>query len=100
MASFESNEKTVKEKTVKEKTFLSWNVCDSIGYKTEGEMVNYVWCKVCAENKEAFKSHPNIRGATKTSSINAFTDGTNVVTKFQVSFSVIQFKLRLISFFK
>ena len=27
--------------------------------------VNFIWCKVCARNKEGIKKHPNLRGNTK-----------------------------------
>ena len=73
-----------KGNSVKIKTFFDWNVSNTIGYKDDGVRVNFVWCKVCAGNKEALKTHPNLRGAIKTGSINAFTNGTNVVTKYQV----------------
>ena len=59
-----------------------------IGYKVEKvngrELVNFVWCKVCARNKDALLTHPNCKGTVK-KSVNAYVDGTNYVTKHNVT---------------
>ena len=44
-------------------TFKEWEKDGVIGYKTVNidhqEFVNFVWCKVCARNKDALLQHPN-----------------------------------------
>ena len=58
-----------------------------IEYKLDIEnegMVKFIWCKVCAAQKEGLKNNPKIRGQVLTSA-KAFIDGTNSVTKYQVS---------------
>ena len=44
-------------------TFKEWGKDGVIGYKTVNidhrEFVNFVWCKVCARNKDALLQHPN-----------------------------------------
>ena len=42
-----------------------------------------IWCKLCAKYKQQLLDHPGIRGAAKKSA-KAFTDGTNMVTTYQV----------------
>ena len=43
--------------------FKKWGKDGVIGYKTVNidhrEFVNFVWCKVCARNKDALLQHPN-----------------------------------------
>ena len=84
---FKMSEKT-KGHQVKLFTFQQWGVSDVIGYKTLENcgqiMVNFIWWKVCAEHKDMLSAHPKIRGQVKASS-KAFTEGTSVVTKHQVS---------------
>ena len=67
-------------------TFLQWGKEDIIGYGTfeqQGlQYVNKIWCKICARNKDIIL--PKLKGATKKPA-EAFTDGTNVVTKHNVS---------------
>ena len=68
-------------------TFLSWGKQSVIGYKTKDEnsktYVVFIWCKCCARNKDAILS--NLKGSVRTSAL-AFIEGTNAVTKYQVSF--------------
>ena len=68
-------------------TFLSWGKQSVIGYKTKDEnsktYVVFIWCKCCVRNKDAILS--NLKGSVCTSAL-AFIEGTNVVTKYQVSF--------------
>ena len=67
-------------------TFLSWGKEEIIGYGTfeqQGEQsVNKIWCKICARYKDIML--PKLKGAAKKSA-ETFTDGTNVVTKHNVS---------------
>ena len=73
--------------TKKLKTFLSWGKENIIGYEVktiEGdEHVVKVWCKLCAKHKQSILTDPSIKGSIK-KSMEAFTQGTNVVTKSQV----------------
>ena len=68
-------------------TFLSWGKESIIGYNTEKKndktIVTEVWCKLCAKFKNQIQRDPSIKGAVK-SSVKAFTEGTNIVTKHQV----------------
>lgn len=68
-------------------TFLSWGKQAVLGYSTNElngkQYVNKVWCKVCAKNKDTL--NVRLKGAAKKSA-DAFTNGTNVVTKFNVSY--------------
>lgn len=52
-------------------TFKKWGKDNVIGYKVEKvngrELVNFVWCKVCARNKDALLTHPNCKGTVKKS---------------------------------
>ena len=68
-------------------TFKKWGKDGVIGYKTVSidnrEFVNFVWCKVCARNKDALLHHPNCKGPVK-KAIQAYVDGTNFVTKHNV----------------
>ena len=63
-------------------TFLSWNKENIIGYNVEvinsKSLVNKIWCKLCAKYKQQI-----LKGAM-IASLKAFTEGTNVVTKYQV----------------
>ena len=67
--------------------FLSRGKQSVIGYKTKDEnsktYVLFIWCKCCVRNKDAILS--NLKGSVCTSAL-AFIEGTNVVTKYQVSF--------------
>ena len=53
-----------------------------IGYGHE--FVNFVCCKVCAQNKDALLTHPNCKGTMK-KSVNVYVDGTNYITKHNVT---------------
>ena len=59
-----------KGNSVKLRTFKDWGVESVIGYKTEAkdgdEMVNFIWCKICAGNKGGLKNNPKIRGQVLT----------------------------------
>ena len=72
------------------KTFLSYNVGDFIGYRTfekDGcKFVNKVWCKVCAKYKAEIETAATVKGNAK-KLVQAFINGTNLVTKFQVRVS-------------
>ena len=71
-------------------TFLGWGKNGIIGYKSEKDtatlkiFVNFIWCKVCARNKDRIANSPSLKGNVKASAL-AFVNGTNVVTKYQVS---------------
>ena len=69
-------------------TFLSWQKEDVIGYNVETvnskQYVTKAWCKLCAKNKGEIVKDPMLKGVA-VNSIKAFTEGTSVVTKFQVS---------------
>ena len=69
------------------KTFLSYNVEDFIGYrifeKDGCKFVIKVWCKVCAKYKAEIETAATVKGNAKKSA-QAFINGTNLVTKFQV----------------
>ena len=66
--------------------FKSWNL-EEFGFKILEEnwisYVNYVWCKICAKNKECIKQDPSVKGASKNVA-DVFIDGTNYVTKHMV----------------
>ncbi len=89
LKSFQASLKMANSKgnRVELRTFLNYGKSEIIGYKTEDsegrKYVNFIWCKVCARNKDGILSHPTLRGNTKTSAL-AFINGTNVVTKHQV----------------
>ena len=79
-----------KGKAVKFSTFKSWGIPDDvIGFKTiveEGAtLVNFVWCKICSKYKGCILRHPAVKGATKVAA-ETYINGTNVVTKFAVSY--------------
>lgn len=67
-------------------TFTSWGREDTLGYHTKPEgnktLVNYIWCKLCAKHKD--KITHRLKGAA-INAAKAFTEGTNVVTKYNVS---------------
>ena len=63
-------------------SFLTWKMEAVSGHKIlslqNGKiMVNHIWCKVCATYKNLLKGNT-------TPSAQAFTQGTNMVTKHQV----------------
>ena len=64
---------------VKLQTFKSWNF-EEFGFKILKEngilYVNYVWCKICAKNKECIKQDPSVKSASKNVA-DVFIDGTN-----------------------
>ena len=78
---------TSKGNRVELQTFMNYGKSDVIGYKTEEsdgkKYVNFIWCTVCARNKDGILNHPTLRGNTKASAA-AFINGINVVTKYQV----------------
>ena len=61
-------------------TFLKYGKADVIGYKTENyngkTYVNFIWCKICARNKNEILGSSTLRGPTKKSAM-SFIDGTN-----------------------
>ena len=67
-------------------TFISRNF-EEFGFKILEEngisYVNYVWCKICAKNKECIKQDLSVKGASKNVA-DIFIDGTNYVTKHTV----------------
>ncbi len=69
-------------------TFKKWGKDGVIGFKTIEEnsrrYVNFVWCKVCARNKDSLIAHPNCKGSIK-KAVKAYIDGTNYVTKHNVT---------------
>ena len=71
-------------------TFLSWGKEEIIGYGTfeqyGKQYVNKIWCKICARHKDIIL--PKLKGAAKKSA-EAFTDGTNAVTKHNVSWNFL-----------
>ena len=71
---------------VKLQTFKSWNF-EEFRFKILKEngisYVNYVWCKICAKNKECIKQDPSVKGASKNVA-DVFMDGANYVTKHTV----------------
>ena len=71
---------------VKLQMLKSWNF-EEFGFKILQENgilnVNYVWCKICAKNKECIKQDPSVKGASKNVA-DIFIDGTNYVTKHMV----------------
>ena len=76
---------TIKGNSVKIQTFNDWAVSNVIGHKTDTDgNVNFIWCKVCAGNKDSIQTDPRVRGKAKESSIKAFIEGTACVTKYQV----------------
>lgn len=72
---------------VKLQTFKSWNFAE-IGYKVIEESdvsyVNFVWCKLCAKNKDCVSQGPSVKGASRNVA-DVFIEGTNFVTKHTVS---------------
>ena len=80
-------DKTTKGNTVALQTFLSYEIASDIGYKTfekdGAQHVNFIWCKVCAKYKNEIQNTSKLRGQAKTS-VKAFINGTNAVTKYQV----------------
>ena len=70
---------------VKLQEFKSWNF-EEFGFKILKEngisYVNYVWCKICAKNKECINKFPLSKAHLKM--LRNFTDGTNYVTKYMV----------------
>ena len=70
-------------------TFLSWGKQEIIGYGTfeqhRKQYDNKIWCKICARHKDIL---PKLKGAAKKSA-EAFTDGTTVVTKHNVSWNFL-----------
>ena len=68
------------------KTFESWGKSDIFGRTVtiiEGrEMVNLMWCKLCAKYKKEISQH--LKGVALTSAL-AMANGTNYVAKYSVS---------------
>ena len=71
---------------VKLQTFQSWNF-EEFGFKILEEKgisyANYVWCEICAKNKECIKQDPSVKDASKNVA-DVFIDRTNYVTKHMV----------------
>ena len=76
------------------RTFDSWGKSDIFGRKTSvidgKEMVNFMWCKICAKYKTEISQH--LKGVALTSAL-AMADGTNYVAKHSVSliYFILQF---------
>ena len=70
-------------------TFLKWEKSDIIGYTVETLNSKDYVTKWCAKYKDEVIKHPNIKGAA-IASVKAFVEGTENVTKFQVSKTYIQ----------
>ena len=68
-------------------TFKSWGKEGVIGYKTceinHKQVVNFVWCLVCAQNKDAVLVHPSCRGPAKKAML-SYIEGTSFVSKHTV----------------
>ena len=81
-----SKTKTNKGVTLELGAFLSWRKEEIIGYGTfeqQGKQyVNKIWCKICARHKDIIL--PKLKGAAKKTA-ETFTDGTNIVTKHNIS---------------
>lgn len=81
------------------KTFESWGKNDIFGHKVtvvEGrEMVNFMWCKLCAKYKKEISQH--LKGVALASAL-AMANGTNFVAKHSVS--TVLFYLLLLSLFR
>ena len=86
MASAPKKTKTISKEI---STFLSWKKEKVIGHEIETvngkSVVTKIWCKMCAKYKEQLLANPANKGCSL-SSLKAFTEGTNVVTKHQVLF--------------
>ena len=70
-------------------TFLSWGKEEITGYGTfeqQGKQhVKKIWCKICVRFVQDLDIIlPKLNGAAKKSA-KAFTDGTNIVTKHNVT---------------
>ena len=76
----------VKGNSIELSTFLKYGLTDVIGHKTlekEGKtMVNFIWCKVCANFQNQITNSSSVKGSAKTAL--AFINGTNFVKKHQV----------------
>ena len=68
--------------------FLQRGKSDILGHKTETldlkEYVTKIWCKLCAKYRDQIVSHPILKGVAVTA-VKAIADGTEAVTKLQVS---------------
>ena len=77
-----------KGNAVKLSTFKSWGKSDIIGHKTikenECDYVNFVWCRVCARNKDFLLQDPSCKGEMKIAVL-SYVNGTNFVTKHSVT---------------
>lgn len=76
-----------KGNSVELSTFLNYGLTEVIGHKTVETggktLVNFVWCKVCSKFKKEISSSSTLKGQAKTSVL-AFINGTNTVTKHTV----------------
>ena len=67
-------------------TFLNWKKTE-MGYRVEEICkkiyVTYIWCKLCAKHSKTIRHGSSFKESIK-KSIEAFVEGTNVVTKYQV----------------
>ena len=76
-----------KDNKVEFSTFLLWGKQNVIGYKTQIKnsktYVTFIWCKCCAQYKNAISSH--LKRSTQISAL-AFIKDTGVITIHQVSF--------------
>ena len=47
------------------------------------EMVNYIWCKVCAKHKQLIYSNPSCKGRAR-AGVDKYIIGTNFVSKWTI----------------
>ena len=70
-------------------TFLSWGQEKWLGFNTikilHKTVVTKIWCKLCSKHKDSITG---LKGAA-INSAQAFIEGTNVVTKHNVSFLIL-----------
>ena len=81
-----SNE--IKGNKVKLQIFFKWGIGNVFGHKLLVEdsisYVNYIWCKVCARNKNIFRNNSAVKWATRIAA-ERFINGTSNVTNDAVS---------------
>ena len=63
-------------------TFFSWEKGCRTFEQQGKQYVNKIWCKICARHKDIIL--PKLKGAAKKTA-ETFTDGTNIVTKHNIS---------------
>lgn len=82
----------IKGNKVQLATYLKWNVHNVLGHKeiveNSTKFVNFIWCKVCASNKNAVLQHSCVKGAAMKAA-ERFINGTINVTSDNVSFNIM-----------